>query len=773
MRGGRPQQGGDQWADRPAFTLVVDAVDWPLEQIRPWVPLEVPLTGRVSGRVVLNTDEADGSIGGLLQAAARPARWRNTLGQEVGPRFDGLEVSLKWDTEQVSFSKISLDCGAGSVLGRGTIDLITEALSFEFKGADLALERAPLDAYRSRGDLRGRLGLNVDLGGTLTRPEVDVAADLSGLTLADAAIGGGAVRGRWDGQTMALDARFLDGGSIRGGGALDDREAGLRFTFDAPDLPAVLRLWTAAIPSGLAGALHGTADVNGAFSKGGPSVVATLESLALSLAGRRLRNRAPAVVRFDHDGGEIVSLRVGEPGTASELRIDGTFGYDADAPLTLGLEGLVAAPWLRLAGLDGLEAGSLQVAGRIEGSMAAPRAFGRGQLSRGRLNLPGEVPHALGEIEASVQVGVESVILETLTATLGGGTIEASGRSDFPTAVIDGAIGAWRHRYQVGGRGVNILVPEGWSLLADADLVLRSRADAAFEVGGRATLERADYRLDLPVGFAQVLSRLLARQRLEVEAASNAWTRTLLNVELETDGGLRVHNNLADLTGSADLVVRGTVAQPVIFGTVEIDQGSELVYNSTEYEIRRGRLTFANPARLDPEVDLEATTRVREFDVNLTLSGTVERMDARFSSEPPLPDLDVFHLLAGGDPVDAVAASVVRDLSDEGGAAGASAAQFLYGQAASLVGERVGALFGFDTFRIDPLTGSGDALSRARVTVGKQLSKDLSVTYSADPSSTEEQRLQVEWRLGRNLVLVLTQNGDETYAADVRLEQAF
>ena len=102
-----------------------------------------------------------------------------------------------------------------------------------------------------------------------------------------------------------------------------------------------------------------------------------------------------------------------------------------------------------------------------------------------------------------------------------------------------------------------------------------------------------------------------------------------------------------------------------------------------------------------------------------------------------------------------------------------SAATFLYGQAASVIGQRVTSLFGFDKFRIDPLTGSGDQLSKARVTVGKRLSKDVLVTFSADPSSTEAQRLQIEWQLSPGLVLVLTQNGDDSYSADARWESSF
>ena len=71
------------------------------------------------------------------------------------------------------------------------------------------------------------------------------------------------------------------------------------------------------------------------------------------------------------------------------------------------------------------------------------------------------------------------------------------------------------------------------------------------------------------------------------------------------------------------------------------------------------------------------------------------------------------------------------------------------------------------------LTGSGDNLSSARLTIGKRLSRDLYVTYSVDPASTEEQRLRVEWQVSDSFALVLTQNGDGSYEADARWESRF
>jgi len=138
-----------------------------------------------------------------------------------------------------------------------------------------------------------------------------------------------------------------------------------------------------------------------------------------------------------------------------------------------------------------------------------------------------------------------------------------------------------------------------------------------------------------------------------------------------------------------------------------------------------------------------------------------------FSSDPPIPENEVLGLLATGQASDTATTST-NDLSQ-----GVGAEAFLYGQAASLVGQRVGNLFGLDSFRVEPLTGATSTLSSVRVTVGKRLRRNLYVTYSVDPSGTQEQIFKVEWQVRPELALILTQNGDGSYALDARWEKSY
>ena len=197
------------------------------------------------------------------------------------------------------------------------------------------------------------------------------------------------------------------------------------------------------------------------------------------------------------------------------------------------------------------------------------------------------------------------------------------------------------------------------------------------------------------------------------------------------------------------------------------DPGGTIDYSGSTYTLDRAIVTFANPTRIEPLLDVVARTKINEYQVTLSVLGSIARPSTTLGSDPPLPDYDVLSLLATGTP------SGLSELSSsaQGAAPGMAAETLLYGQAASLVSARVGKLFGIDRLKVDPLAG-GDNLSAARVTVGKRLSSRVYLTYSVDPSSTAQQVLQVEWKVSDDLTLVLTQNGDESYAVDARWEKA-
>ncbi len=761
--------------------LIFDSVDWPLEAVRPWLDFDLPVGGRISGRLYLHVDDVASS--GELEARVSPASLLlklpvaeepETAGELTPPpppieiALDSMASRLEWDADQIRFARLDLAAPSGRVTATGVHDWTSGALDLELESASLQLQEPPFRQYLPRADIRGDVAVAGQLGGFLRDPRLELTVEADGLALGSRVLTGRPSRLEvsWSDGRFETRGRLLDMVTLDGGGALDPERADLAFLLDGNDLRGLAELLLEEVPEGLDGRFQGTLDIR-QQGAGEPAVELLLGELEIDLGERRLENREPVQARLEVEYLTIHSLSLVEPATASEFFLTGRVGYLDPTTLDLRLRSSITCDWLELLDLGFDVGGRLDLAGTLGGSFERPTFDGEGRLADGSVLLSSDFPLEIRDLTGTVDFDPGHAVLDRLEGTLGGGRVILIGEATFPPPgepLI--------YRLQLTGSDLDLRYLEGWSLSGDAQLSMAS-AGAGHLLDGRVRLDALEYAQDVRADFEQLMRGFLQRQRLEVEPTDSLLSSVELNIDVDAPGAVQVRNNLADFSGSARLQVRGNLARPVLYGDVEVEPAGTLLYNATDYEIERGRIVFANPNELDPEIDLVAVTRVREFDVTLAVDGTFDRLETRFSSEPPLPDLEVFRLLASGGDEDADDARLELQRTEVDEDPSTSAATFLYGQAASVIGQRVNELFGFDRFRIDPLTGSGDQLSKARVTVGKRLSKDVFVTFSADPSSTEDQRLRLEWQVSPGLSLILTQNGDDSYSADARWESSF
>src|SRR4029077_7510928 len=77
----------------------------------------------------------------------------------------------------------------------------------------------------------------------------------------------------------------------------------------------------------------------------------------------------------------------------------------------------------------------------------------------------------------------------------------------------------------------------------------------------------------------------------------------------------------------------------------------EISFNGNKYRLERGDVTFSNPAKTQPIIDLQATTRVAHYDNPVQFRGdasVANGLKVTWQSEPQLPEADVIALLALG-----------------------------------------------------------------------------------------------------------------------------
>jgi translocation and assembly module TamB len=110
---------------------------------------------------------------------------------------------------------------------------------------------------------------------------------------------------------------------------------------------------------------------------------------------------------------------------------------------------------------------------------------------------------------------------------------------------------------------------------------------------------------------------------------------------------------------------------------------------------------------------------------------------------------------------------------------GTGASAILSEAISSQLGGRLERLFGITRFRVDPgLAGVGSTGSEqnatARVTVEQQIARNLTITYVSNVGSTQQQQvIQVEYNVNRQVSIVALRDQNGTFGIDVKIKKRF
>lgn len=758
------EEGRPRRAPEP-LTLAIDAHQWPAPGI---VAFLAP---------ALKDAGIDGRVSGRLDLGGTPDNLNGRSDIEVvNLRIGGVDAGRLQSGISFQGSRVQIDHAvgqtpAGTVLVSGSFDTESKALDLTVDAPELSLAAQPFHDLLG-GNVTGQAAVAASIGGTLDRPSGTATVRGTRLAVAGRPLGeaGEAQAGAtWDGETLTASGSLLGLATFEGGGRLTMADADLKFDLRSDSLGELARIASPQPLPAFTGALAGSVGLVSNFEAGTWRAELVLTDLNAQYQGHKIANREPVVVDLTPERVDVRSLYLGEPGTDNELFASGTIGLGETAPLDLRVQSTLSAAWAELALPPGFDVeGFVDVLAAVRGTVSDPRIDGQGVIRDGRLLVP-DLSNAFENVEGVLLFNRDAVVLDGLKADLGEGKIQANGSIDLPGPDQPEVT----YRLQVAADGVSLRYPDPFLLRGDANLTLIANRQSR-QIRGDVRLDRAYFLQDIQTETLPLLLQALQRERLEVAETDEFLANTQLNVRVIGPEALRVRNNVADLRGGIDLDIRGTLARPAVFGRVEANPGGKLIYADNEYEVERFLLTFTNPNRIDPMIDLVARTEVRSYDITLNLSGTLDRLNTQFTSDEGLADLEVLALLFGGEELDSRQA-LPRAPGERSQEQDVRAQSFLAGQAASLVSKRVNTLFGFDRFRIDPQTNeTGGSLGGVRLTAGKRISRDLFVTYSTNPASSEEYILRIEWQVARNVVLVFTRNGkDDTYAVDAEWERRY
>ncbi len=423
---------------------------------------------------------------------------------------------------------------------------------------------------------------------------------------------------------------------------------------------------------------------------------------------------------------------------------------DPDSGLQGNLSGSFDARLLRVFLPDWEPAG--RVTGTIEllGALDQPLLEGIARIERGSFRLPG-TPSVIGDLDGALFLSAGEIAFEDFDFKF----MRGRGRGRGRIAVESGE--AFLH---LGGTitGLDFPLFPDFVPRIDGRWFLEGPVDD-LKLSGDLDVIRAEVRRqdDLP--------SILMAWFGEVGAPREDALRLDLHVRAERT--LVSRNPFVRLIGSADLTITGTDAHPGIVGTVEFTEGGEFVLQGIRYELERGQISFSDPTRIDPMLDFQARATIREYDVWLGLTGTMDRLIPIVSSDPPLSPPEIYSLMALGS----------IGSGGPGGAVGLTlASSLLTRRMNEVLGSRKQWLLPVDQIRVDPFVESTTGDPSARVTVVKQLSPSITVTLQSNLSGESQEVISARWYLGSGFFIEASRdNRTDTgnYGLDFKLRRRY
>jgi translocation and assembly module TamB len=405
--------------------------------------------------------------------------------------------------------------------------------------------------------------------------------------------------------------------------------------------------------------------------------------------------------------------------------------------------------------------GPAQINASFEGTLDRPRITGRVHIENAFARAA-DFPTGLNAIQGDVVFDATRLYFENMSAESGGGKLHLTGSVNYAESPL---------RYDVSVRTdrVRIRYPEGMSWLVGGSLRLTG-TPAAGVLSGRVTIDRVTLTQGLEVAGMLVS----AKQGISGPTTSSPYLRNLqFDVEALSAPDARMEWPGAQLQADANLRVRGTWEHPILLGHIHILSG-DLYFAGNRYRVSRGDLNFSNPFRLDPVLNVEATTTIQQYEITLNFNGPASKLTLAYRSDPPLPANDIVTLLALGQT--SSEATTRSGGTSQSGTAGASA--ILSEAISSQLGGRLERLFGITRFRVDPgLAGVGSTGSQqsaaSRITVEQQITRNLTITYVSNVSSTQQQVIQVEYNVDRNVSIVGLRDQNGTFGIDIKIKKRF
>ncbi len=673
-------------------------------------------------------------------------------GEIVGEPYRSLTAQLTFTGHRADLAKLTFLQNGGSVIANGTYDFEDKSFLVNLDGVNFEL--AHFHRLQTAGfPVTGRLKFDAHASGTLRSPSILLGVHLTGLTVQGQPLGG--IEGvahttgeiaRFTAHSTLISAQFdLSGQTVLRG----NLETQAKLTFDGLDIDPLLKAFHVENVPGHS-LIGGTVNLAGSAKE--PKQLsgdAVFNQFSVTLANLTLTSQGPLRASIRDGVFRLTQAHITGPDT--NMTITGAVDLMGDRNLSLDASGSVNMTLAQTFDPDINSSGHVDFGVQAAGTLMKPSLTGQVRLTNVAMAL-NDVPTGISKLNGTLVFDQDRLEVQDLVGATGGGQLRLSGFITYQNGIYGDLTAT--------GKDVRIRY-SGISATADTTLHLQG-SEANMLLSGSVQITR--FIVGPNLDFAVFANSPVAAAPPNPNAPSN---HVRLDIRITSAPQLDFQNSYAQLAGSVDLRIRGTIAQPAVLGRINITEGAAN-FAGTTYQLQHGEIYFNNPVRIEPIIDIDATTRIEEYDVTVGLHGSTAHLTPSFRSEPPLPQADVISLLALGRTQQE---QQLYSQQQEQAGIDSTTNALLGGALNATVGNRVQKLFGVGSVKIDPtyLGNLGD--SSARITVQQNVSRNVQLTYATNVNATAEQLLQAQVNLTASLSILAVRDESNVFSLVVKVHK--
>jgi translocation and assembly module TamB len=453
-------------------------------------------------------------------------------------------------------------------------------------------------------------------------------------------------------------------------------------------------------------------------------------------------------IQMDYTKGVLTIQPAAIRGTGTDIQIEGKIPTNGTDPASVRAVGTVDLRVAELFDPDITSSGQLKL--NVDGTGSRSNANVQGQIEIVNANFAsGDAPLGLQNGNGLLRLTNTGLEIDRFQATVGNGTLTAKGGVSYRPSV--------RFNLTATTNGIRLSYPHGVRETLDANLTLTGTPQKG-ALQGQVHLQQISFARDFDI--AELIGELSANTAAPQGMANNLE----LDISVRSSDSTSVVTGKLNLDAAANLQVRGTAANPVLIGRMNVESG-DLIFRGNRYVLQPSSVEFVNPYETEPNLNLAVETKVQAYNIQMRMRGTMDHLQTTYTSDPALPPADIINLLVFGKTNEAA------DANPQPFNLGAES--FLASQVSGQLTNRVEKVAGISQLSIDPVLGGNQKNPGARISIQQRVTGNLFVAFSTDPTSTERQVVKLEYQVSPKMSVsgVRDQNGG--FAFDVRMKKSW